>query len=258
MQSFLTKLSSIGLRKELSLEDKKRIVLSNKLFFIYSFLITPHILFYLILGIPLISMVAAYGVVSGIVCLYLNSKEFYTASRILFVLSISLPIFICSNLLGPQSGVQYACFAIMISSFVLFSDEEKRFRYAFLLLHTVTYFSLEIFGYDFLYRIEISSGVLESIRLFIIASLFLIVVFTMRSYHDVVHRCKLSLSWMKQYCAITDRETDIVTLLLEGKSNKDIAQELFVEEGTIKKHLQSIFKKFQVKSRAELIALLSK
>ena len=53
----------------------------------------------------------------------------------------------------------------------------------------------------------------------------------------------------------TARETEIATLLLKGKSNTEIAKELFVGLSTVKKHISAIFDKINVKSRAEFIAV---
>ena len=46
--------------------------------------------------------------------------------------------------------------------------------------------------------------------------------------------------------------------IAEDKSNKEIADELFVTEATIKSHVSSIYKKCQVKNRRELKRLLQK
>ena len=48
------------------------------------------------------------------------------------------------------------------------------------------------------------------------------------------------------------REQDICSLLLNGMSNAEIANNLFIEESTVKKHFQHIFKKANVTSRFQL------
>lgn len=52
---------------------------------------------------------------------------------------------------------------------------------------------------------------------------------------------------------LTKREREIVCLIQAGKSNGDIASELFISETTVKKHVSNIFEKTGVKKREELI-----
>ena len=54
--------------------------------------------------------------------------------------------------------------------------------------------------------------------------------------------------------ALSKRETDVFKLLLEGKRRKEIADELFVTESTIKKHSSSIYRKLGVENRKELLS----
>ena len=57
---------------------------------------------------------------------------------------------------------------------------------------------------------------------------------------------------------LSKREKDVVGLLLQGKSNKQIALALGLSERTIEFHLNNIYTKIQVGSRVELILLLGK
>lgn len=52
---------------------------------------------------------------------------------------------------------------------------------------------------------------------------------------------------------LTPRECEVSFLVSQGNSNKEIAEELGVTEVTVKFHLQNIFKKMELKSRAQLI-----
>jgi len=52
---------------------------------------------------------------------------------------------------------------------------------------------------------------------------------------------------------LTNREAEVATLVTTGLSNKEIANQLFVTEKTIKFHLVNIYKKMNLKSRAQLI-----
>ncbi|MFB3737936.1 MAG: response regulator [Candidatus Velamenicoccus archaeovorus] len=50
---------------------------------------------------------------------------------------------------------------------------------------------------------------------------------------------------------LTQRETDILALLAEGKSNRDISRSLFLSEKTVKAHLAAIFRKLSVTNRTQ-------
>ncbi|MGI9355719.1 MAG: response regulator [Rhizobiaceae bacterium] len=50
---------------------------------------------------------------------------------------------------------------------------------------------------------------------------------------------------------LTSRETDILKLVATGKSNKEIALSLDLQEKTIKHHMTSILQKLQVRNRVE-------
>jgi len=53
--------------------------------------------------------------------------------------------------------------------------------------------------------------------------------------------------------SFTDREREAVELLMQGMSNRQIANALGITEGTVKKHLNHVFRKLGVHSRALLI-----
>ncbi len=57
---------------------------------------------------------------------------------------------------------------------------------------------------------------------------------------------------------LTSREKEVLAVLLGGKSNHEISQVLFISESTVKTHVRSIFSKYDVSSRAELISTLLK
>lgn len=57
-----------------------------------------------------------------------------------------------------------------------------------------------------------------------------------------------------QQIGLSDRETDVLRLVAQGYSNKEIADALSLSEHTVKSHLQSILDKLQLRSRAHAAA----
>jgi DNA-binding NarL/FixJ family response regulator len=54
---------------------------------------------------------------------------------------------------------------------------------------------------------------------------------------------------------LTDRERQIMRLVSEGLSNKEIGRRLKIVDGTIKVHLHNIFQKLEISNRTVLAAL---
>jgi two-component system, NarL family, nitrate/nitrite response regulator NarL len=59
------------------------------------------------------------------------------------------------------------------------------------------------------------------------------------------------------FAELSHREQQVVTLVCDGLSNKEIAGRLGVTEGTVKIHLHSIFEQLGVRSRIELMIALA-
>ena len=52
---------------------------------------------------------------------------------------------------------------------------------------------------------------------------------------------------------LTDRELQVLRLVARGKSNKEIAKDLFISENTVKNHVRNILEKLQLHSRMEAV-----
>lgn len=53
----------------------------------------------------------------------------------------------------------------------------------------------------------------------------------------------------------TEREFDILNLLAEGKTNGEIAKQLYISIHTVKKNLENIYKKTNCNNRVQLIIM---
>lgn len=51
--------------------------------------------------------------------------------------------------------------------------------------------------------------------------------------------------------SLTQREIEVLLLIAEGKNNREIAEELFISDKTVKNHVSNIFKKIDVSDRTQ-------
>lgn len=56
--------------------------------------------------------------------------------------------------------------------------------------------------------------------------------------------------------ALSPREQDVLALIAQGKSAKEIGQELFISEGTVKVHTHNIYQKLGISSRRQVYQLM--
>lgn len=54
-----------------------------------------------------------------------------------------------------------------------------------------------------------------------------------------------------------EREKEIVNMIIEGLSNKEISKSLFLSEGTVKNYVSNIYIKTNVRNRIQLMKLFS-
>ena len=53
---------------------------------------------------------------------------------------------------------------------------------------------------------------------------------------------------------LSERELEVLTLLASGRTNSEVARELFVSVGTVKSHTGNIYRKLGARNRAEAVA----
>lgn len=113
---------------------------------------------------------------------------------------------------------------------------------------------------------KLNSSVLALAILFIILIILpilhnqLSVLLKNHSYLTSVQEKEKKVMAREKYKAsneLTDRENEIVDLLLNGRTYKMIAEELYLSENTVKTHIKNIYSKLNIKSKSELIKMLS-
>jgi DNA-binding CsgD family transcriptional regulator len=71
-------------------------------------------------------------------------------------------------------------------------------------------------------------------------------------------RQKKTVSEVSMLAGLSERENEIVLLLLKGYTYKLIASELYISESTVKTHIQSIYSKLNIHNRTELIQKINR
>jgi len=61
------------------------------------------------------------------------------------------------------------------------------------------------------------------------------------------------LSGLEARYGISPREKEIISLVITGRSNREITEALFISTDTVKKHLYNIYRKMGVKNRVQLV-----
>jgi DNA-binding CsgD family transcriptional regulator len=55
------------------------------------------------------------------------------------------------------------------------------------------------------------------------------------------------------YLGISERESDVLTLLAAGHSNQEIADQLFISPNTVKTHLHNLYRRLDVSRRGQAV-----
>ncbi|MBL8051462.1 MAG: response regulator, partial [Anaerolineales bacterium] len=70
--------------------------------------------------------------------------------------------------------------------------------------------------------------------------------FDRAAFRRVVEETRLTHQSLSELNALTDREREVLDLLAQGLTNKEIAEKLFITTNTVKRHLKAIFEKLDV------------
>jgi DNA-binding NarL/FixJ family response regulator len=61
-----------------------------------------------------------------------------------------------------------------------------------------------------------------------------------------------SRSTLEQLSQLTDREQEVLKLISNGATNREIAQQLYIAEGTVKTHITHLLSRLNLRNRAQL------
>ncbi len=86
-------------------------------------------------------------------------------------------------------------------------------------------------------------------------SVFILVLWLKARKRYEAHAKQRPISF-KKFCSendISNRETEVLDLLLAGKSNAEIQETLFISKNTVRNHVHNIYQKLGIKNRVELV-----
>ena len=78
--------------------------------------------------------------------------------------------------------------------------------------------------------------------------------FDRAAFRRVVEETRLKNQSASELSALTEREREVLDLLAQGLTNKEIAEKLFITTNTVKRHLKAIFEKLDVHTRTAATA----
>jgi len=174
------------------------------------------------------------------------------------------------NVLNSITGINFFIKIALLIGFCFFWDEKKTkenqklSRYFSLLFIIAFGVSAILVSISQLYNEPISykSVIFTSLRY----STFLFVIYIWIKYLFLPYALSLSklvlqdtnLNYIYKKYNISEREKEIIELIIDGKSNNDIKESLFISYHTVKNHLSNIYKKLNVNNRHELVHLFIK
>ncbi|WP_144896735.1 LuxR C-terminal-related transcriptional regulator [Lutibacter sp. Hel_I_33_5] len=141
--------------------------------------------------------------------------------------------------------------------------------YVFIFLLGVDYYVLKLFGFQLL---QISRDYIKMAGFFEMILLSFAVIYRMRILHEEniqmrndITKYATQISSLSEELEknkqgktnyfteydLSEREQEIFTLLAQGKSNKEIAETLFISVNTVKYHIKKIYSKLNIKNREE-------
>lgn len=137
------------------------------------------------------------------------------------------------------------------------NTEKRSFILGLLLFASVGYVeSVVSFVSDFgtiSATLNAESGFLYSSIPYALYGIFLIVYFLRHPASAPAQNEEPSQEFLSKY-GITGREREIILKVMQGKSNEEIARELFISLATVKTHLHNIYQKIGIDSRFDLLA----
>jgi len=77
-------------------------------------------------------------------------------------------------------------------------------------------------------------------------------ILTQRSHHAAIDE---ALRWPGRDIGLTERESELLSLLSTGMTNRELGNHLYISENTVKTQLRHLYAKINVRNRAQAVAI---
>tara|TARA_Y100001968_G_scaffold330855_1_gene383792 strand:- start:1171 stop:1614 length:444 start_codon:yes stop_codon:yes gene_type:complete len=146
----------------------------------------------------------------------------------------------------------------MIIPLVIFEKHQFISKLFFVGLPFLSFFLLTIIGFMNIAPLIILGPYQAIFHFMVISAVGLCLIGIFYFYFSMYEDTKIILNQVFKHSCLTQREIEIVSKIMQGLSNKEIGNILYIEESTVKQHMKNIFKKLNVKKRIELMAFALK
>jgi DNA-binding NarL/FixJ family response regulator len=127
----------------------------------------------------------------------------------------------------------------------------------------LTTFDLDVYVYDalragasgFLLKDVRPEQLTEAVRIVAGGETLLAPAITRRLIQQYVRRPRPGTTRPPTLGSLTDRELVVLKLMARGRSNTEIAAELFLSEATVKTHVTHVFSKLRLRDRAQAVVV---
>ena len=224
---------------------------------------------------------AAFGIAFTFVQISLGFKEiemtpliktfFYVASILLtFSFGVGVTLFLQNKnahwLIATKNFVNIGLALVFFISviFLLFEGIKTKNRETRKIINAFVFFYLCVsFGMLFCSLLDFSFEMVLTLALLLCMNLFPFIWFKyfILGTVSIVFLVSFDPTVLKRVVEefnISNREKEILELLIKGKSNKQIERDLFISSHTVKNHIYSLYQKLGIKSRGQLMQFISK
>lgn len=254
INTYLNRLLASGTHHQQDYAEARRIEFANKVSLFFSCICVCYSLVFGYLNAPSLIAFLMGSCFIYIACIVLNHFRYTVSSKLLLIVNSSVVIYCTTAAIGRGVMGQFFFVFIIPLTLLLFTKQQNGQKIVCLFLPILGFLTLELTDYRFFLHVSFSPNVIQTLSISVFIIICVILVFIIEYYQHIFNHLRGSLKQAKRLYPLTERELEVIDKTLTGKGNKAIANELYIEESTVKNHLKSIYKKLSVSSRSELIS----